>query len=208
MFRLLVIALFAAAVGGCSATRETLPKETANEQLLLSRAVDRAVAKIRSLSVPKGNKIYVDTHDFDAGQDTKYAVGSITGQLLKRGYEVVPSKAKADTILVIRSGALSINQNKQLWFGVPSVTLPIPLAGPLKTPELDLFKSTKNKGVAKFGLTFYNAKTGALQDSVGPIYGYSHYDHWVFLMVGWTTSDLLPSEGSSGSAAESGLRGP
>lgn len=194
MFRLALPTLLTAVlISGCAATRQTQPPRTAREELLLSKAVDNAVAQIRPV-IPKGSKIYLDKSDFKGGYDTKYAISSITGQLLKNGYKLVSKKAAADTVVDIRSGALSIDKNSQLWLGIPSITVPIPLAGPFKTPEVDFFKSTKRKGIAKFGLTFYNAQSGALENSIGPIYGFSHYNHWTVLMVGWTTTNLLPKQ--------------
>lgn len=192
MSRFSFITLFLATVlGGCATTRQVQPPHTAREELLLSKAVDNAVHRIRP-TLPKGGKVYVDTSHFKGGYDTKYAISSITGQLLRNGYQLVPKKSEAKTIVDIRAGALSINKSSQLWLGVPSITIPIPFAGPFKTPEIDFFKSTERKGIAKFGLTFYNAKSGTLEGSIGPIYGFSHYNHWTILMIGWTNTDLLP----------------
>ncbi len=200
-FRLIVLLLLAFAIGGCSTTRETEPPQTATEQLLMSTAVDKAVTKIRP-NVPPGSKIYVDTADLDMNYATKYAVGSITASLLRQHYELVPTRNQADTVAEIHNGALSINKTTQLWLGIPSVTIPVPLAGPLDTPELDLIKSTKRRGIAKFGLNFYDADSGALQDAIGPIYGFSHYNHWVVLLVGWTSTDLAPEKGHRKSSNE------
>lgn len=194
MSRVILAGAFVAVLlAGCSTVRTTQPPRTATEELLLSTAVDHAVRKIQP-AMPAGSKIYIDSSDFEGDYGTKYAVSSITSQLLSEQYQIVDKKSDADYIAQLRSGALSINQSSQLWFGIPSITLPIPLAGPVKTPELPFFKTAKQKGIAKFAITFYNAKTGALQDTVGPLYGFSHRDKWTVLLIGWTSSDLLPSD--------------
>ena len=173
--------------------RETQPPSTANEELLLSHAVDEAVTQIAP-NVAPDNRVFVDDADFKSESDTRYAVSAINDALLADGYRLVPTRAAAETVVEIRAGALSINKQERLWLGIPSFSLPIPLAGRLDTPELDLFKSTKRTGIAKFGLTFYDADSGDLLDSVGPVYGYSHLDEKKILMVGWSDSDLLPPD--------------
>lgn len=182
-------------LAGCASTRETQPPRTANEELLMSKAVDEATAQIDP-TVAAGSNVFVDEADFKTESDRHYAISAINDRLLERGYQLVPSRSEADTIVAIRSGALSINKQDQLWFGIPSITVPVPLAGPLETPGLDLFRTTDRTGVAKFGLSFYDAQTGELQDTVGPVFGFSHLDRRKILMVGWTHSDLLPEEQS------------
>lgn len=140
--------------------------------------------------MPKGTKIYLNTSDFSAGYDTKYAIGAIRAQLLRDGYHLVSNKSKANTVVSIRSGALSINEKSQLWLGIPSIVIPIPLSGPLKTPALNFLKRSERTGIAEVSLTCYDAHTGAVQDSVAPIYGYSYLNRWTILMVGWTNTNV------------------
>lgn len=178
----------------CTTIRETQPSQTAREQLLLSTAADQASAKIAP-NVPQGNAIYVDTsHFIDNGEyRTQYAVGRIRSQLLSEGYKLVGSADQADTVVEVSSGALSIDQADTL-LGLPSIPIPIPLTGTVQTPELALYKKAARTGVAKFNLAFYNAKTGGMQDIVGPIYGFSHFDRSKILGIGWRNSNLLPPE--------------
>ena len=103
------------------------------------------------------------------------------------------SADEADTIAEVSSGALSIDRRERL-LGVPSASVPIPLAGPFKTPEISFWKSKERTGVAKFRLTFYDAETGALQDASDPVYGFSHFDRSSILFFGSTDSNLMPPE--------------
>lgn len=186
---IITLCLVSVFLGGCSTTRQTHPARTANEELLISAAMQRAVTKIHP-KVPKGTKIYLSTRNFSADYDKKYAIGAIQTQLLNDGYRLVSQRSKANTIATIRSGALSINKESQLWLGIPSITLPVPFSGPLKTPALNLLKSTKRTGIAEIGLTFYDPHTGKLQDYISPIYGYSHLNRWTVLMVSWINTNL------------------
>lgn len=177
---------------GCTTIRETKPSQTAREQLMLSKAADLASAKIKP-NLPAGDAIYVDTSYFSAGSEYrgKYAVARIRSQLLSDGYRLVGSAGKADTIAEISAGALSIDESNTL-FGIPSITVPIPLSGPVSTPQIGFFKRGVRTGVAKFDVSFYDAKTGTLEDSVGPVYGFSHYNRSSLLGIGWKNSNLLP----------------
>lgn len=180
------------AIAGCTTVRETQPTQTAREQLMLSTAADLASAQIKP-NVPQGNSIYVDTSEFsdDSEYKTKYAVAQIQSQLLADGYKLVGSADKADTIAEVSNGALSIDQSDTL-LGIPSIPIPIPLTGTVNTPEIAFYKKARRTGVAKFGVAFYNAKTGGVQDIVGPIYGFSHYDRSSILGISWKHQNLLP----------------
>jgi hypothetical protein len=179
-------------VTGCTTTiRETLPSRTATEQLLISVAVDQAVARL-PFSIPTGTKIWLDSSNF-TGYDTQYAISTIKEQLLKRGGWLVADKQAADLVIEVRAGALSIDRIERL-LGIPSFSIPIPLAGSFKFPEIALFKKASMRGIAKFAFFSYDAKSGALYAFSGPIYGDSHYTQWRVLIDGWTSSDLMPTD--------------
>ncbi|MDA3923045.1 MAG: hypothetical protein PF501_20550 [Salinisphaera sp.] len=186
------LALVAVAAAGCTTVRETQPTQTAREQLIMSTAADLASEKITP-NVPKGNTIFVDSSHFadDAEYRTSYAVARIQAQLLKEGYKIAGSADKADTIAEVSTGALSIDQADKL-FGIPSAKIPIPLSSPINTPQLAIYKKAIRTGVAKFNVAFYDAKSGSLEDVVGPVYGFSHYDKSSIFGFGWKNSNLLP----------------
>ena len=63
----------------------------------------------------------------------------------------------------------------------------------MNVPEIALFKSAQEKGVAKFVATGYDAKTGKLIATTDPQYGFSHQtNHTVLLFFSWSTGDLIP----------------
>src|SRR3546814_12268125 len=94
-----------------------------------------------------------------------------------------------------RIGAMSVDHNKTLY-GIPDYGIPVPLAGPLKTPEIAFYKRETQQGVIKLAVTSYNPKTGALIQSVDPVYGYAHTtERAVLIFFYWTRNDLMPEIG-------------
>lgn len=177
---------------GCSTVRESLPARTATEQLLLSTAADHAAQKL-AIDLPKHHKIFLDTQYFDTvSTDAKYAIGAIKNQLLTLGYPVVSDRKDADSIIEIRLGALSINQHKSRWLGLPDLNVPIPLTGTIPIPEIILLGNNKLEGIAKIGLSIYAAQDGTLQSAIAPSYGFSRFVEWTVLLISWTDSDLVP----------------
>ena len=181
-------------ISGCTTIRETQPSHTAREQLLLSSAADRASEHIAP-TVPRGNSIFVDVNNFGSGNDyqSQYAINAVKTALLRRGYRLAPNADKADTIAMASSGALSIDETEKL-LGVPDYSIPIPFSGALDTPEVALWKSKNRTGVAKFLLTYYDAKTGILQDASEPVYGFSNYNRGTILFYPYTENDILPPD--------------
>ncbi|HET6224488.1 MAG TPA: DUF6655 family protein [Dongiaceae bacterium] len=191
-------------VVACSSERETQPARTASEQLMISSAVDHALDRLH-VDIPRGTRIWVNADNFE-GYDQKYAVGAIRDHLLRQGALLVADKGQADTIVEIRSGALSTDENSML-IGIPSMALPVPFVGATSTPELSLLKRSNEKGVAKIGVTAYDAKTGAMApySPAQPAYGFSDRTRWVvFSLIDWSNSDTLPENVEDESGADEG----
>ncbi|MCE9649801.1 MAG: hypothetical protein K8R18_09285 [Parvibaculum sp.] len=183
------------ALAGCTTGKTSSPPRTATEQLLISTAADRA-AKNLALQMPSDKALYIDTSNFD-GTDSKYAISAIKAELLRRGGRLVLDRNKADAIVEISSGALSIDESSSI-VGIPQFDIPVPAAGNLTFPEIALFKKQERQGIAKFSAFGYDAKSGALLAAAEPDYGMSHTTEWVVaLFISWNTSDILPEERKS-----------
>jgi hypothetical protein len=193
MFRSLATAiLIPLTIGACATAVQTNPSRTATEELLISTAADRAAERL-TLPDVKGAKVFVDATNFE-GYDSKYAIGAIKESLLRQGAHLVDSKDKADTVVAIRAGALSTDQKSTL-FGIPSFNVPIPFAGKLPFPEIAFYKTQVQEGVAKFAVTSYDAKDGALVGAADPQYGFSHNTKkTVLVFFSWTTNDAMPDD--------------
>jgi hypothetical protein len=71
-------------------------------------------------------------------------------------------------------------------------------------PEIALFKSAEDKGVAKFVATGYDVNTGKLIAMTDPRYGFSHQtNHTVLLFFSWETDDTVPADVDSNSLSVS-----
>jgi hypothetical protein len=180
-------ALLAMLLSACTTGRQTDPPRTATEQLLISTAADRAAASI-ALDLGPERKCFLDATNFE-GLDGKYAIAAIRSSLLKKGMRFVGDKKDADTIVEIRSGALSIDKHATL-VGIPSVDVPIPLAGNFGTPEIALYKSEEQEGIAKFAATAYDAKDGRFLGESAPPLGRSKITRQVVLIVSWIEDDV------------------
>ena len=194
MFRSLVLsAALILSLAACSTVRQTEPDHTATEQLLFSTAADRAAAKL-SLTVPEGAKVFVDAGATDGSAQAKYLVSAIRDEILRKGGLLVDDKKQADMAVEPRIGAMSVDHDKTLY-GIPDYGIPIPLAGSLKTPEVALYKRDTQQGVIKLAVTTYNPKTGALIQSVAPVYGFAHTtERAVLFFFYWTRNDLIPED--------------
>ena len=143
----------------CTLNKETAPARSAAEEMLISTASERAADKLAA-QLTTGGSIYLDTTYFDE-PDGKYAIGAIRAAIARRGTRIVADRAKADRIVEIRAGALSVDQNKFL-IGIPEFSLPIPLSGGATIPEIALYSFHDDQGVAKFAATEFTQSDGAL----------------------------------------------
>lgn len=181
-------------LSGCTTLRKVDTPRTATQQLLISTAAERSAERLALDLLPE-TKALVDPQYFE-GIDQKYAIGAIRDRLLRQGARLVTDKKDADVVIEIRSGALSIDERNTL-VGIPSFAVPIPVAGTLQFPEIALFKVEEEQGVSKVAMTGYETKSGALQVSSGPVYGFSHRRRWVVLFFfSWSHDDLIPEEDS------------
>jgi hypothetical protein len=175
--------------------RESSPQRTATEELLISTAVDRAIAQV-NLKIPAGTKVFVNADQLE-GLDGKYAAGEMKDRLLRGGAHLVADKGKADAVVEVRAGALSID-DRQTLFGIDTFDVPVPLAGQAaKIPEIALYKDKERQGVAKIAAFGYSTSDGKLIDITGPQFGYSHqYERTLLFFFSWRSNDL-PEEKTS-----------
>jgi hypothetical protein len=189
----LVLLAAALMLAGCTGARTSEPARTATEQLLISRAADQAAAQL-SLGIPKETRVFVDRQFFQS-YDDGYALNAIRTQFLRQGLALVDDRTKAQVIVTVSSGALSTDENS-LLIGIPQLTV----------PEIALFKSAQDKGVAKFVATGYDAQTGKMITTTDPQYGFSHQtNHTVLLFFSWQTGDLVAPDVDENSLSVSNI---
>jgi hypothetical protein len=130
----------------------------------------------------------VDTTYFDS-YDAKYAIGTIRDALNRAGALLVDNVTNCEIIVEARSGALSIDSSDTL-FGIPSMGLPIPLAGTLPIPEVAFYKSVNQRSIGKIALLAFAKQSGAHIYSSGPLVGKSYDKHFKLLFVSWICTDI------------------
>lgn len=184
-----MIILVANVLAACNTVVDTNPPRSAGEELLTSKAAEQAADNL-NFQIPAGTKVYVDASNLD-GADSKFAISTIRDRLARRGAQLIDKKTDAQMVVEIRSGALSIDQH-ELLIGIPSFTIPIPVAGVLSVPEVALYKRAVRAGVAKFAATEYDP-AGGLIASVEPQFGFSEKaDTVVLLLISWSSTDMAP----------------
>lgn len=190
---LTTVAALAALLAGCASTVETAPARSATEQLLVARAADRAVEGL-VLPISAGSKVFVDDTYFRA-ESAAYAVSAVRGALSSGGYALSPDKARADAVLELRAGALSLEQMRRV-FGLPEMRIPI--NGSLNVvslPELSVYSRRDRVGVAEFSGFLYDPENGAPLGAVAPMTGeFRIRSHRLLMIVAWGQQSVQPGE--------------
>lgn len=178
------LGLFALMLGvtGCGTTRMTDTNRAASEMLLISQAVDQAVAKI-DFSPLKGESVFLDASAVDKDViDRGYLVSLVRQQLLAHGALLQEDRPKAAYVVEVRSGGIGTDRHS-LLVGTPSVTLPaiVPGVPGASIPEIALVKRSDQRGVAKVGVFAYHRATGRALWQSGTVEAVSRsQDTWVF----------------------------
>jgi len=153
-----VVVLCAAA--GCGTTRSTDTPRAASEMLLVSQAVDAAVAHI-DFTPLACRKVFLDPQYLDGTVDRGYVVSTLRQRLLASGARLQEERKSADVIVEARSGGVGTDRHS-LLVGVPQMTVPtLTLGQPLtQIPEVALMKRTDQRGFAKLAVFAYMRGTG------------------------------------------------
>lgn len=204
---LLCLALIAG-VSGCTTVKESSPPRTATEEILLSTASDRGLENTNEFPWLKGKKVFVEDKYFES-YDKGQAVGLIRERLSAGGALLVKTDDKADFIVEIRSGVLSMDVEDFL-IGIPAMAVPIPLAGTLPTPELALYKSKCYDSLAKFSLFGYERASGQHVESSTQAPGRAYLHFHKVLFVPWRRTDVpeLPGHHKKAPSWDGSVPGP
>lgn len=158
--RLAAVCIALALVSGCTSARQTDTARTAREQLLISNAVDQALAKV-DFAAFRGQRVLVEEKYLDC-TDKGYVIGSIRHRLLLNGATIAPKPEEADVVMELRSGAVGTD-DADSYLGIPQIVLP----GMLTIPEVKMVTRTRQSAMAKIGMVAYDAKTHELLGAGG-----------------------------------------
>lgn len=189
-FRHILLAATALALAACTTMRTTSPTRSAQEELLISTAADRAAEGLAA-QIPPRLTAYVDMTGL-AAEDEPYALAAINDALLRHGIRLAPDEQHADAIIAPRAGVLSTDERNTL-LGLPSLPIPTPAgtSTPYVTPAISLYQQSIEKGVAKFAASVYDPRNGKLIVSTNPAYGFSEQrDGVVLFLFTWSRNDM------------------
>lgn len=195
-------------LSGCGALwKTTLPQQSSLDQILVSTAADRAAyllpsgyqRQVTANLVANLGKTFIRTEHFKTAEEL-YAIQAVRNSFLSAGVTLVDEAKKADSIIEIATGALSVDNTSSL-LGIPSMAIPIPLAGNLQIPEIPFYKKSTNRGLAKFSISVYDARTGKVKGTPFITLGTAKVDSWeVLLFFKFMDNDLqLPNQYESNS---------
>ena len=180
--RALALVTAALCLAGCGHLRETLPQRSATEQLLISTAADRAVARLPA-DVFRGRRVFVDSSNLE-GYDHKYVIQRVRRAVLRGGGQLAESRGETELVLEVASGGLSTDRRDSL-FGIPELPFPLPFAGEtLATPEVPLFKRVTATGRAKLSFSLWDVAAKRLVAEIPLCYGAAEVSAWWLFLLG------------------------
>jgi len=202
-------------VTGCATIRVTDPYRTATEQFLMSQAVSQALQQL-NVDALRDRRVWIETGYFTGAEkinvngeerqrlfttpEQAFATGELRERLLLAGARIVDQRKDADVVLEVRSGGIGVDRLDNL-IGIPAVTLSNSLGGtagnsiPISTPEIALYKNTRQRGFASISFVAYRADTGEYLTSSGPYIGRTiRDDFWLFGAGPRTVGNIPPTE--------------
>lgn len=162
---------------GCTSTKTSNTARTGTEQLLISNAVDQALAKV-DFSPMAGKKVLVEEKYLDS-VDKGYVISSVRHHVLHAGGQLAVKPEEADIILELRSGGIGTD-NSDAYLGVPGITLP----GMVALPDVKLITRSRQSAFAKLGLVAMDAKTHQELGAGGMSLAMSDDNNWYVMGVG------------------------
>jgi hypothetical protein len=167
-----------ALAAGCGVTRTSDSKRTATEQLMVSSAIERAVAQIDCTPLA-GRRVFLDASFMDDVADGKYLAGTVRHQLLASGCLLAEKRETADVIVEARAGAIGTDRS-EVVLGMPGTTVSIK-GNEITTPDVSIAKRSEQRGVAKISLHAYERESGRPVWQSGMENMASHVrDQWFF----------------------------
>ena len=172
-------------LSGCGMSA-LVTKESNLGQKLVYRSLERAVNDLDVREYGEG-RIAVNLYTQTGDGSQVFAREYVVDRLKERGLHIVSDESQADRILDVFISVLGIDVGETL-FGLPSI--PVTLYG-LTTPELALYKSSRNQGEAEIQVYTFDARTGDFIGKTRTFSGDTYYNrHRVLFFINFTKTDL------------------
>lgn len=182
-----LLAIAIAAGNGCASIKESDTARTGLEQLLISSAVDRSLARVDFKPIA-GAKVFLKPDLLDC-VDKNYILLTIKAKLLRNDNTLVDKPEDADVILEVASGGVGTDRT-DLFVGTPEMNLG--LMGGL--PKTTVYERKKAMGTAKLVIVATDTKSKQPVINNGFSLARSDHQHWSMLGVGPVTSGQVVRE--------------
>lgn len=205
----LVAAWCLCGLAGCGFVQEvSKTPRTATEQLLLSQAVEGALADL-ALPLPEGTSVsleisglqtdrahlHLDEEDVKFGVidspswDLAFVRDLVAGRLGELGYRIQTRPDGGATHVVrVLVQAMGTNQGKT-FFGMPSVQS---VLIPFSLPQLTLYQELSQLAHVRFHVQIFETATGRFIDSTPMLRGSTYYDQYtVLFFITFKITDLI-----------------
>jgi hypothetical protein len=180
--------LLGIAAGGCATIKQSDTPRTGLEQLLVSSAIDRALAKIDWGPIA-GAPVYVETKYLDC-VDKNYVIVAVHQHLLTNGCTLVDKAEDSSVVVEVGSGAVGTD-HQEVYVGIPEISLP---ASQIALPRISLFTRQKNNGTAKIAIIAYDTKSKRPVINAGTSLARSDHRNWNLFGAGPVVSGSVPNE--------------
>ena len=198
MKKTLAILLSGAAVtalllSGCAEPNITRTGRNAIEQLVLTTAADRTVAKM-DFRMLKDEKVRIDYGNMTPQVDKNYIQGILEARVSAAG-AIIALKPEDAKYVLRPLCATFATEDDRIMLGTPQLPIPIPQAGiSVIIPELPIFKRIRRFGYCKLSIEIVEAKTNKQTKVVGPFISGSVNTNWVILFFPFVTRDFEVGE--------------
>jgi hypothetical protein len=155
----------AIAIAGCSAT--TPPpggRFAATQQLLTSEAVDRAVGQMDWPDF-RGRSVFIDIGSPAAADERHYLESAVAACIAEHHGKMTSDLSAADYSVMVLGKAVGVDENRT-FFGIPALQSSLL---PVGLPEIALYRSSQQKGVAKLETVVAGRKRGGHVVRTGPM---------------------------------------
>ncbi len=188
ILKLWLCIFFVSFLEACSTTHYvTQSKRSLVEQLLLTKAVDKAIDKLDTHLNLTEKKVYIDTASL-APDEEGYLKKAIALWCVEKGAIVVDKKEEADYVVAALVKSLGTDQIKSILIGLPP--LPIPFTN-TTTPQINLLVADRQKGYTEMEVVFYDPHTGKVFLKTRPLVGKTFFGLYKILILPITQEDIF-----------------
>ncbi len=164
------------AIGCALPSRAPRALKSPLEQLLLSQAIERSIAKA-TLELPEGTSVVLDSSGLS--EDHRFVADAVEGWLGRQGLAIREEGDEAQYRLRMIVQSVGTDQVIDFFGMLPSSSRWIPVS----LPEIALYKKVREEGFARFYFDIFEAANGRYVHSTSPVDGKAHISRYTWFIV-------------------------